>query len=125
MKCSHICKECGEQETKSWMEDVMKKLIENQLCFDCQFWIEKLEVKHDPRTARIDGIHYHIGDEEYTGRFKFRGFSGRKFVIKFHDGRELITTNLWTQSHIPERFKQRLPDNAVFIRDPAANNIIN
>lgn len=79
-------------------------------CFTCNFWAEKIEAVNDPRSVRIDGGHYWIGDEDPTNRF--RGFGGRRFNIKFHDGREVQTTNLWHQGQIPEHFRDILPDNA-------------
>jgi hypothetical protein len=42
----------------------------------------------------------------------YRGFAGRRFVIRFHDGRIVETTNLWSNGIIPEHFRDRLLDNA-------------
>ena len=36
-------------------------------------------------------------------------------MIRFTDGREVITHNLWHQGTIPKHFRARLPDNAVFV----------
>jgi len=44
----------------------------------------------------------------------FRGFGGKEFKITFKDGREMTCNNLWHRGEIPERFLERLPDNAVF-----------
>lgn len=81
------------------------------------FWLDKLEIKDDQKTARIDGVHYRVGPENAPYGEWFRGFSGRKFIIKFHDGRKVVTTNLWCQGHIPMKMREQLPDNAEFIKE--------
>lgn len=109
----HTCIECSAVENGNWMESVKAQLAERQLCHTCNFWHEKIAMKDDTRTARIEGTHYRVGDEGVRGLFQ--GFGGAKFVIKFNDGREVTTTNLWAQGKIPQRFKDRLPDNATFV----------
>lgn len=110
---SHDCKECGVREEGNWMQSVAERLAKLSLCHSCDFWLSKVGVADQPNIARIDGIHYTIG-KEVSGDKGFRGFGGAKHVIKFTDGREVASTNLWCQGHIPERFKARLPDNAEF-----------
>lgn len=44
----------------------------------------------------------------------FRGFSGRRFWIRFKDGSTLTTNNLWYQGKIPDEFRDELPDTAEF-----------
>jgi hypothetical protein len=84
------------------------------------FWDQKVAVRDDPASVRIRGHHYHIGPEtggvwrKYPGR---RGFNGRKFTIRFFDGRIVTTTNLWGQGRIPESHRERLPDNAEFVEE--------
>jgi len=81
---------------------------------DKAFWDEKVAVKDKPFSVRVNGSHFIIGPEGE----KYPGFGGQKFHIKFHDGREVITTNLWHQGKIPVSYrfrKTKLPDNAVFI----------
>ncbi len=69
-----------------------------------------------PHTyAIIDGTHYVIGDEDSKETY-FRGFGGAKFHIKFNDGTEITTTNLWYQGVPSEHFKDKFPNNAEFIR---------
>ena len=110
------CYECGKREECYWNEETNKTLIKYQLCFNCNFWREKVLMKDKPKVVRIKGSHYTIGAEEApTGMF--RGFGGRVFKILFDDGREVTTTNLWHQGIIPEHFKERLPDNAKFLTE--------
>lgn len=82
-------------------------------CFHINFWNELVGIKDKPHVVRVDGTHYSIGRENEGG---MRGFGGRKFHVKFFDGREVITTNLWHNGAIPESHKELLPDNAVFVK---------
>ncbi len=81
------------------------------------FWKSKVEIKDNPNVARINGVHYFIGDENEKGTNSFRGFDGKKFKIKFNDGREVETTNLWYNGKIPKEYEKDLPDNAIFIEE--------
>jgi hypothetical protein len=110
--CNHTCTNCGKHETGNWTHS--DELIAAQLCFGCNFWTEHEKEKDSPSTVRIDGTHYHIGKETSSYR-ACRGFGGRHFRIQFHDGRIVETTNLWCQGDIPKHFRDRLPDNAIFI----------
>lgn len=113
----HVCMECGETEDVSrWMPRCGKRLAERQLCFSCDHWMSLIERGNGVdrgRVVRHDGTHYIIGPE-HNGPSHLRGLGGARMVIKFHDGREAVTTNLWCQGVIPERFRSRLPDNASF-----------
>lgn len=114
MKCNHTCKECFKKEMGDWMEKTAKRLTEKKLCFTCGHWDELMEYKEE--SVRIEGGHFMIGEED--GNRMFRGFGGRKFKIRFFDGREVETTNLWHQGTIPEiwRGKGRLEDNAEWVK---------
>ena len=70
-------------------------------------WVDRIQA-NDPSAFISNGIAYTIGDEDADSR----GFGGSRFHIIFNDGREVDSTNLWCGGHIPERFRDRLPDNA-------------
>lgn len=120
---THItCSECGKLEKLRWMEDIKEKLIKRQLCFTCNFWMERVNQVNNPNSVRIRGSHYWI-QKENAPKGSFRGFGGKKFKIVFftptisiahNTPRTIITTNLWNQGEIPGRFRNRLPDNAEF-----------
>lgn len=83
-----------------------------------EYWIGCLfHDRADPTiVAVIDGEHYVIAPEDENRSFwSARGFGGRKFVIRFFDGREVTTTNLWHQGTIPPKFRDQMPDNAEFV----------
>jgi hypothetical protein len=106
---AHKCKNCGKNEHNQYIEETKEKLAENQLCFHCDFWTDKI---NHPKAIVIDGCHYMDSGavpENYRG---FKGHGGRKFNIKMNDGREVITNNLWFQGDVPEKFKSKIPDNA-------------
>lgn len=90
------------------------------LCFFCFFWWKKVEwhingdVHEGNRVARILNNHYIIHPDQPVGT-PFVGYGGKEFVIKFYDGTEVTTHNLWHQGVIPERFRKYLPNNAEFV----------
>lgn len=103
------CVECGKIEDLSrWYG--MKRAEVKKLCFTCNFWDERLEHISDLNVAVVDGHWYAYGAENES----FKGFAGRKFVIRFNSGRVVTTTNLWHGGEIAENFRNRMPDNAVF-----------
>ena len=106
MKCPTCGKEIG---TFASDERSMKECGE---CFECALWRERLPLVGNPDVAIIDGTMYTIGDENDSS--PFRGFGGDKFVIKFKDGREVTTTNLWCGGHISDAWKSQFPNNADF-----------
>lgn len=75
------------------------------------FW-DDLLAKDRSKAVVVEGRHYYIGDGNRSRESS--GFSGRTFVIRFHDGREVMTRDLWYQGVIPPVFRDRMPDNAVF-----------
>jgi hypothetical protein len=107
------CVECGEKvNPENWCESTASDLRERSECFSCNFWLRYVRRKDEPNVVRAtDGHHYIIGPEDDRPGC-CRGHGGRKFVVRFTDGREVETTNLWHQGEIPERFRGRLPVNA-------------
>lgn len=111
------CKICGKEvDAEHYISDVKEAMLEHQMCFGCNFWRERLveDAELPPhRWCMIDGTHYVIGYEDSNDYF--RGFGGREFYIKFNDGTIITTTNLWCQGEPPLEWKEKFPDNAVFI----------
>jgi len=87
-------------------------MLEQQLCFTCNFWTGYVRMRDDPTIFRCKGSHYKTAPENERG---FRGYGGAKWKIITHDGREIITTNLWHQGTIPPHFREELPDNCQLI----------
>ena len=104
------CPTCGKKlDDRSWEENSIK---EHGECFECALWRKRLSLLGNSDIAIIDGTMYTIGDE--NSKDPFRGFGGDKFVIKFKDGREVTTTNLWCGGHISDAWKPKFPNNADF-----------
>ena len=112
---AHTCKICGAKEDNHWISH--KQLTERQECFNCNYWMKLIEDTNwseDRFRVVVKGIHY-VG---YSPRVStgMKGFGGSLWKIKFLDGREVECRNLWHQGEIPERFRDRLQDNAEFVR---------
>lgn len=113
IKESKILEDCAECHTSYFSTTYTNgdELKIQHICFSCNFWREKLSIKDDPSVFRINGGHYCLGGEG--------GFGGRKFSIKRVDSGKVIETNkLWSQGEIPTHFRDRLPDNAEFLKIP-------
>lgn len=110
---NYTCVECGKEETRRYLGDRMRA---KRLCFSCNFWMRHVNNAEHPMSTRIDNYHYLIGTEpERPG--SLHGFGGREFTIIFNDGKVVVTHNLWSQGEIPERFRDRLPNNAKFSQE--------
>lgn len=114
------CQWCGKNEELHWYEAVNEYLIETGLCFDCGFWLGYIlcadtdYTKDGQRIARINHQHYVIcPDNPRPGLGS--GYGGRKITLRFLDGTEVTTRNLWSQGEIPELFRDQLPDNAEWL----------
>lgn len=105
------CRECGKTDNPgNWIGG--EKIAASGLCFRCKHWDDLLKIKDRSDVVRVKGVHYMIGHAKTPHRWN--GFGGHRFKIKFHDGREAETVDLWCQGDIAEHFKDRMPDNAVF-----------
>lgn len=110
MKCK-ICNK--EEDTSHWING--KEMLKHQMCFNCNFWRDMLEKdsKRLPHTyCMIDGTHYVIEPDEPDATFQ--GFGGAKFHIRFKDGHEVITHNLWCQGEPKGYWRSQFPDTADF-----------
>ena len=110
------CKECGKEITGQGIySGSTGSLMEALgLCYNCAYWTEKVEIQEKSlRPAIIDGCHYLIAPEARC----HRGLGGAYYKIRFlADGEIVETTNLWVQGDIPKHFRDRLPNNAEFVR---------
>lgn len=113
---NYTCSICGSVEEK---EHRSLDAPDKNFCFTCWFWRPKIKAakNNDQYAVRVDGVHYYIHPDSKGGNRAFSGFGGSRFDIRFHDGRLVTTHNLWCQGDIPERFRDVLPDNAIFIQE--------
>ena len=104
------CKLCGTQhDCNRWDSATKDRLLRSKMCFTCDFWSECAGKSDYQSSVRIDGKCYWIGVDE------LQECDGREYTIAFHDGRQVVTTNLSYQGDIPALWKARLPDNAEFV----------
>jgi len=112
MPKTYTCRYCGKIYIKNLHRDVY---LEGN-CFDCSFWLEKVRwVQENDLTQVIINRHHYMIGVGNSNDFGPKGFGGRQFVIQFFDGRIISTNNLWSQGTIPDRFREMLPDNAIFL----------
>ena len=98
MNC-HICNR--EIETTTTLTE---HLMTKKLCYECNFWLEK------DRNGIIDwGNYYHVEPDTDRGP---TGMGGRLYRVHILNGETFHTRNLWHEGKIPDRFRDRLPDNA-------------
>ncbi len=74
-----------------------------------RFWAGLALKRGDGLSVVAGGQHYRIGPEGERG---LRGFGGAPWLVRFFDGREVRTSNLWHQGEIPQEWRHLLPDNA-------------
>lgn len=107
------CSSCGQSFKTTWNEPTRSEMIKKHICFSCNFWLFQLNRKG---AIIINGHKYQDGgkiDKSTTGGFV--GYGGRDFKIEFNTGKIIETNNLWSQGQLPDRFKEKFPDNAKFL----------
>lgn len=110
------CIECGGYiETKNWLGKVGEVLKERKLCHSCNHYFEAVETVNEPRRVIVNGSLYWRKDWNSTSPSHCLGFGGSVYLIKMHSGEVFKTNDLWFNGDIPDRFKDRLKDNAEFI----------
>jgi hypothetical protein len=92
------------------------------------FWEDIIaqDSKPDSNAVIVNHRHYYIGNEYPKDGNGFRGFGGRLFQWRWLDEmsaayQEAVeapirqSTNMWYQGIIPPKFREALPDNAVWV----------
>lgn len=111
-----ICRVCGKKIT----EPKYAEPICSSECFHEDFWLTRYTAlqKDSKAFAIINGSCYYYDRKKPIDNspFSFKGFDGRLFRIRYPDGKEVETNNLWHNGKIPDNWRDRLPDNAEFIK---------
>lgn len=116
------CQECNLPK------DACYDHVSRTHCFDCDYWLRLVCDTNPSEQVIVNGVHFIAGGwcdkEPAYGTTRDLGFGGRKFVVKFTSGpnkdKILTTYDMWHQGKIPERFRDRLPDNAEFVENTSA-----
>ena len=108
------CKVCGGVISTKYYEPTKSRLLENTICFSCDFWERTFnEIEKGDRLV-IDGDVYSVGPKDDSPK-KFKGHGGHKFVIEVLSTGEIIETdNLWSNGTIPSRYE--VENTAKFIK---------
>ena len=109
------CEICGKEIEKSSYHNA---IVCSSECYHEHFWLEiAKEIKEDPKArVVVDGSCYYskrempIDNNKYT----FHGFDGRIFKIRYNEGETVTTKNLWHNGEIPDNWKDKIPNNAIF-----------
>lgn len=112
-----LCSHCGAIESNSYCEPYKTQIVERGLCYHCNSWTNEL-AKDDPKRLIIDGhIYGDGGNQPNAARKDWLGFGGQVWTIE-RDGKVWQTNNLWSGSTIPQEYRERMPDNARFVKAP-------
>lgn len=116
---AHKCQLCGVWEENEWQLSEMIQLHKKQLCFNCHFWMRRLEnygTGFDKHFV-IEGVCHMAHDSKpaQDGGPVMRGYGGREHIILFCNNTVIKTTNLWCQGAVPELFCNKLKNNAAFV----------
>lgn len=144
IKLTTDCKVCGTKDVKPnlmreyrnggshwFLSPDSARQREVGVCDTCDFWLDKWRMRNQNNVIRVDGQHYMFGDHLQDARITQDttlemlaksmkkkdglGFGGRGMVIRFNDGRVIITNDLWHQGTIPTRFANVMPNNAEMV----------
>lgn len=106
-----IC--CGGYVSTTFAEPVKTDLIEKNMCFSCNHW-DKIYIDLDnPNRFIINGISYkHVNQDTC-----FKGFGGSHFKIRRYNSGEITESrNLWCQGSVPVHLRDKIKNNACFIK---------
>jgi hypothetical protein len=111
-----VCAVCGDFELLGYCKDTEQRLVANRRCFKCNFWEGMAKSNGEPSAVVIAGHRYTIRPDNHPEHGSFYGFGGQEFKIRFFDGREVTTKNLWSNGEVPIRFRAIFPENAEWVR---------
>lgn len=93
-------------------------ILSSRTCWNCLFWLERYEQMSGPDRVCTEDYHlYAIGNG--VGPSSSRGFGGRTWTVRFTDGREVHTNDLWDCGPIvPEHLRHLFTPNATVEATP-------
>lgn len=121
----HNCSCCNQTYKPFYYNDgTAQQLLARKLCFDCNYWWKFLydEVKeehyhHHSTAVVIKGEVFTDGGTVPKGYKGMTGHGGREFTICMLDGsKEWTTNNLWAGGAVPDLWRDKIVDNAEFVR---------
>lgn len=109
------CAKCGKMYDTKYIEPTKSEMLAANHCFYCNFWSAHAKQKNHPQVARVRGTHYWVNKSKPVGYQGSMGHGGRKFKVRWNDGREMESNDVWCQGDIPDVWREELPDNAEFL----------
>ena len=103
---SFTCTECKELQDYKGPEEH---------CYVCACWLRRIANRFNPDFVVIDHHFYIVAVPETT----LPAASSQVFTypgIQFYDGRKVKDVGLYDHGLIPERFRERFPNNAEFVQ---------
>lgn len=112
----YTCSECGGTFNPGyWLTG--EEYARRKLCLHDAHWADAAARVRLGKGLIIDGCSYSWRPDLSPGDNSHAGFGGALCRIQRADGSILVTRNLWHNGEIPPEWRERLPDNAVFLRD--------
>lgn len=116
---SYVCAKCGDDTRNTYSEPLKTRMLENRMCFTCDFWVQQTEMI-EREHAELTIINGHLYTPGNATSGPFRGMAGRRFDIEYvepsvHAGKRITTFDLWSGSTMPDDLRSRIADTAVFL----------
>lgn len=79
------------------------------ICYVCAAWLGRIERKANPAFVIIEHRFYTLGSRDETV------YVEHSTKVRLHNGRVVPFVDIHDHGMIPERFRDRLPNNAEFV----------
>lgn len=108
------CSVCGSPYRLGYTN--AKNLIKHKMCFNCDFWREKIE-QRTPKHVCVEGHFYRLANGN-PAENRMLGHGGRKFYVRRHGETGVkVFNNVWHAGEIPPAFRDHLKDDAEFLSE--------
>ena len=112
------CEICGKEIEKSMYGNA---ILCSRECHTEKYWLDRVDaIEKDPyEFTIIDGVCYYFNRNKpiETNMGLFHGFDGKHFKIRFNNGVTYETNNLWHNGTVPKKFRDKLKNNAIFVKE--------
>lgn len=109
------CSICGSPYSVAYTNK--KELIEHGLCFNCNFWRDKIQ-NWEPTYVCVDGHLYSL----LTGNpaeSRMLGHGGSEFFVQRRGEKQIrLFNNVWHAGEVPPHFRDKIKDDADFVPAP-------
>jgi hypothetical protein len=119
-----VCKECKQRgELMCWFPAMQTQLVDRQLCFSCNTWMDKVNEQERGKTFYVTSKYdcYSLGPEPSKESWRNHkgdlGFGGRRweFELRGDITHHIVSHNVWYGGEVPEHFRDRLKANCTII----------